>query len=237
MKKIVKNLMLLVCLVFGLKIIAQNHIENNFEKPFIEVYGTADKEIAPNEIYIEIRIKERENGRNKININEQEITLRARLKSLGIAEENLTLSDAQANYGYVKTFKKGVTTQKLYELKLNSVEMLSKVFEMLDDIHIEDAEVIRVDHSEMDEYRKETRIAAIKKAKDTADYLLEAIGEKRGKALEIKENKFIPNLDGKAIQKLSTLQWNPDGYGSESIPMSFTKMTIGFSYFIRYEIK
>ena len=57
----------------------------------------------------------------------------------------------------------------------------------IDEMEIKGAYVERVNHSQIQDLRKEVRVEAIKAAKEKADYLLGAIGEKTGKALIVKE--------------------------------------------------
>jgi hypothetical protein len=47
----------------------------------------------------------------------------------------------------------------------------------------------------MDEYKKQIKINAVKAAKDKATYLLEAIGEKVGKAITITETTGFVEVD------------------------------------------
>ncbi len=49
--------------------------QNLQTSPFIEVVGTAEKEIVPNEIIIAVILKEHTDSKNKISIEEQEASL------------------------------------------------------------------------------------------------------------------------------------------------------------------
>jgi hypothetical protein len=89
------------------------------ELPYIEVDGTAEKEVVPDEIYIGIIIHEKYVNKVKITIEEQEEKLKSGIKSLGIDLENLYLSDANADYVKVRWQKKDVLTMKEYTLKVS----------------------------------------------------------------------------------------------------------------------
>lgn len=169
---------------------SSNNLVN--ESPYIEVTGTAEKEITPDEIYISITIKERMEGKEKITIEQQAADLQEALTSINVPIENLSLSEANANYIRLKWSKKDVIKQNEYVLKVKDAVTVGKVYEKLDDLKILDAYIARVSHSKIEELKKGVRIMAIEAAKDKADYLLSAIGEKPGKPLIVKETKASP---------------------------------------------
>ena len=158
------------------------------EQPYIEVTGTAEQEVTPDEIYIGIVIREKYVGKAKVTIEEQEEKLKAVVKSLGIDLTNLYLSDANADYVKIRWQKKDVLTKKDYILKVSNATTVGKVFQELEKLEITDALISKVSHSKIDSLKKEVRIMAIKAAKNKADYLLTAIGEQTGKPLIITEN-------------------------------------------------
>ena len=87
--KILKTMTVLLLLTATVTVFGQTTTENETEKPYIEVTGTAEKEIIPDEIYITITIKERHKGKEKITIEKQEIDLKEALKSIGVSLDNL----------------------------------------------------------------------------------------------------------------------------------------------------
>lgn len=163
------------------------------EQPYIEVTGTAENEVVPDEIYIGIIIREKYINKVKVTIEEQEDKLKSAVKSLDIGLTNLNLSDANADYVKVRWQKKDVLTKKDFTLKVTSATTVGQVFLELENLEITDAFISRVSHSKIDSLRKEVKIQAIKAAKDKADYLLSAIGEQIGKPLIIKEIEFSPH--------------------------------------------
>lgn len=182
------------------------------EQPYIEVTGTAIKEVVPNEIYISIELYEKYKDKVKISIEEQETKLKAALTSVGVDLSNLYLSDANADYVKVSWQKKDVITNKNYTLKVSDAATVGKVFQELDKIEITDASIEKVSHSDIENLRKEVKISAIKAAKDKADYLLAAIGETAGKPLIITENNNANytantyanyNISNQALENLS----------------------------------
>lgn len=160
------------------------------EKPFIEVTGTAGLEIAPDEIYVDIIIQERYDGKEKLPVDQQEQKLKTVLEQLHVDIKDLSLSSANAEYVNVKKVGKDVLTEKNYKLKLTDAFTVGKLFEQLDKIDLTNAYISMMNHSKMDSLKKEIRIKAIKAAKEKADYLLSAIGAKTGQPLMVQERDY-----------------------------------------------
>jgi len=220
---------------------AQNTENKTPEQPYIEVTGKVEKEIVPDEIFITINLIERQEGKEKITIEQQEIDLKAALTSIGVPMNNLSLSDANANYMRVKWAKKDVIAQKQYLLKITDAPTVGKVFEKLDGLKINNARISDVSHSKIELYKKEARIEAIKAAKEKADYLLAAIGEDTGKALIAKESsEFIDdgNLNIRGSRSTSSFMF-VDGIKSRGAvqELQFRKITLYASIYVKFAVK
>ncbi len=205
------------------------------EKPYIEIMGTAETEIVPDEIFVSITLQERSENREKLSIAKQEEQLKQSLKELGIDLSLLTLNSADADYRRYKAIKTDVIISKSYVLKLSSAEQLSRVYEKLDKINVLDAYVMRVSHSKMQQFEKETRIKAIKAAKEKVDYLLEAIGQKAGNAIYINEqntNHYNPMPRTMAINAV----YQSNKMLDDESEISFRKIKITSSFLVKYEI-
>lgn len=221
---------------------AQHSGAHSESKPHVDVTGTYEMEVVPDEIYVAIIVRERYEGRDKISIESQEEKLKAAIKELGIALENLSLSDANADYVKVKLAKKDVLTKKDYVLKLSDATQLGKVFEQLEKLQINDAYVSKLNHSKMDEFRKEVRKKAVVAAEDKARYMLIALGQQLGKPLIVEEIPIsTTNYNYRAsnthyYSNVRFLDGDSDS-DSKSDEISFKKITIKASVFARFEIK
>lgn len=221
---------------------AQAQAENP-PKPYIEVLGYADKKVVPDEIYVAINIIERESGKDKITVEQQEADLRQALIELNIPIENLSVSDAQADYIRVKWSKKDVVSQSEYELKLANAQQVAEVFDKLDQLKIDNAYISKVSHSKIKEYRIEVETAAIKAAKTKADYLLAAIGQETGPALVI--NERASNMSGTYIDGiLMNKTGNSAGLFSERAEtdsykgsIQFRKIKLETTIYVKFEVK
>jgi uncharacterized protein len=198
------------------------------EQPHIDVTGTAEMKVIPDEIYIAIDLRERGSGNNKRTIEQQEAELKEAIVALGIDAAALSLTDALADYSSKIFSKDDVVTSKAYELKVGDAEMTRKVFVELDRSEIEGARVSGTSHSKYTEFRRQMRIQAIKDAKEKADYMLEAIGERTGPPLEV--------LDDKA-PKVEFMFENHSLPGhSKALNISFSRITISESVFVKFAI-
>lgn len=225
-------------LIFSIAAISQTETEPANEVPFIEVTGTAEWEIIPDEIYINISLKERIEGKEKLTISKQKTDLKNAIASLGLSLDKLTLSDANANFVRVKFAKKDVIAKSEYVLEVNDARMVGKVFEKLDELNIQEAEVSRVDHSKMDSLRQEIRIKAIKAAKEKADYLLRAIDEKTGKALAVREDKAttFTNTNNYRHNTSSDL-YSVNRWGEVDKVIQFQKIKLKSSIYVKFAIQ
>ena len=148
---------------------------------YIEVNGVAEKEIAPNEIYLSITINERD-SKGKISIDEQQRDMVAVLKKLGVKPaEQLKMLDLTSSY-----FKRGNALAKAqYELKLSSATEVARVWRALDELGISQVTVQKVSHTDIETLKAEVRADAMRAARDNARALAEAIDQKAGKCFWI----------------------------------------------------
>ncbi len=157
--------------------------QNLKTSPFIEVVGTAEKEIVPNEIIIAVILKEHTDSKNKISIEEQEASLLSELKKKGISSEQLTLENANAYELRVRKKTNELINQKQYLLKLVSIEEVNRAMDAFDSAKIKVFYIQEMTHTRIEDFRKEVKILALKAAKDKAKYLLESINQSVGNAL------------------------------------------------------
>jgi len=231
-----KKLLLLFIFLYPFIVFAQR-VTPPSDVPYIEVVGTAEKTVIPDEIYLAINLHEHYEGKNKVGIEKQEKNLKSELADAGIPLDQLSLSDAQGAYVKVKWGKKDVLNQKEFILMLNTAQEVGVVFGILDELNIEDASIYKVDHSDIENLKKEVKIEAIKAAKEKAFYLLEAIGQKPGKALVIYEDNpvYVSNIRGNVA---GVYQDSDSGSKSKSdYDIQFEKIIIRSSIYMKYSIE
>ncbi|HAE35439.1 MAG TPA: hypothetical protein DCG22_06575 [Bacteroidetes bacterium] len=209
---------------------AQSHLEI----PYIEVTGTAKLEVVPDEFYVNITLRERYDGRDKITIDKQEEDLRRAFIAIGIPDTQFYLADVDADYMKVRWNTKDVITQKNYTLKVTTPTLLSKAFQAMDEKEIKDAYLSRVDHSQMDSLRREVRMEAVRAAKDKATYLLAAIDTDLGAPLIVREQEMYY---GNRNMEMYNVRMDDMDKASEPLPeLQFQKIQLEQSVFVRFAI-
>jgi uncharacterized protein YggE len=227
-----KNTFLSLAILFSYVLSAQNDLvfKEKDTRPFIEVIGTAEKEVMPDRIYIAITLTEKSTNDKDDSIQKQEENLRKGLAETGVDLKELFLSDAVSEITTYKKRETGIKLSREYTLIVKNADEVKKVFKKLSDMNIKEAIISKTESSEIEKYRKEVRIAAIKVAKEKATYLLQAIGEELGKPLEIKEldlNSFrFSNTSSNMIIK-----------DNVNVETNFEKILVRFSYYIKYSVK
>lgn len=206
---------------------------NQNEKPFIEVIGTATRLVTPDKIFISITLTNKIIGKEEYTIEKQEEKLKSAIKDLNIDLKNLYLSDSNSEITRYKKRETGIKLSKEYTLIVKNAEEVSLVFRELNKIEIKEAAIEKAESSEITTIRKEVRIEAIQAAKEKASYLLTAIGEQLGKPLIVREERIEPYTRNLGSNTFSNSYYKE----SKSEEISFEKIEVTFSYYVKYAIK
>lgn len=182
-----KNIIILLVLFCGLKLSAQ--VQKNFiDQNYIEVKGVSKMEIVPNEIYLNIVLDEKDT-KNKESVEQLEQKMYVALEKAGInLEEQLSVSDFASNLKLHFIKKSNIQKSKVFELLVHDSNVLAKVFVELEKIRISNISIIRVDHSEIEKFRRQVKVNAVKAGKEKAEDLTEALGQNIGRAIYINES-------------------------------------------------
>lgn len=163
----------------------------------IEVTGSAELEIVPDEIYLSITLREYVKDRNKVKLDEIDKGFKQVLDAMKIDMKDVSIESASAYYDwdYWKQRHTDFLASKTYLVKLPDMDKYNGLMQRLDQNGVQNAYMQRTDHSKIESYRKQVKIEALKAAKEKARLLLEAIGEQPAEVLFIKEinqNNYYP---------------------------------------------
>lgn len=164
---------------------------------YIQVYGRAEKEIVPDEFYLQIVINERD-SKGKISVESQQRDMIAALKRMGVdVDKQLKVANLSSEFFKRKT---SVATAK-YQLQLGSSAEVARTWQALDELGISNVSILKVSHSEIDRYREEVRVEAIRNARANAATLAEAIGQKVGRCFYIYDSNsnILPAVYDNAV--------------------------------------
>jgi Uncharacterized conserved protein len=171
--------------------LANSQNKNFIDQPYIEVSGSADTLVTPDEIYIRILLSEKDT-RDRISIEELEQKMVTTLKGLGLdTEKDLTTSDMTSNFKFYLLKDKDVIKTKIYTLKVTEAVTASQVFIKLEEIGISNTSIDRVDHSDLDNLKNKMLTKAIVDAKERAIALTKPLNQTVGSAIHIMEAENI----------------------------------------------
>ncbi len=228
---------LALCLAAGITM-AQETLNPLLSTPYIEVTGEADMEIIPNEIYLTFTLQERYDGKTKTDLNQLEKDLKKAVSAAGFNLQNLTVADASSDYVDIRRRKKDVLAAKNYQMKISSTSELIVIWDILDELKAENASIDRVDHSEMEAYKKEVKINAVKNAKEKATYLLGALDEKTGSVLFIQEQQnYMQPFVRKSLAMAPQIEAANISMASKQESLSFQKLKLQYKVFVRFAIE
>lgn len=162
-------------------------ITTSYQKK-ISVTGTAEMEIVPDEIYFKIVIKEYLKDKNKVPLDKLEKELNQAVIAAGISKEDFTVEQVSGiSWSRKKKDDAELYNSKSFIIKVSTPGKIDEVLNKVNAESIYSVEIRNYSHSKIQEYKKQLKIEAIKAAKVKATYLLEAIDEKIGVAIEISE--------------------------------------------------
>jgi uncharacterized protein YggE len=164
----------------------------------INVSGSAETEVTPDIIYISISLKEYlkdNNSKKKVDITALENQLYAAVQKAGVDKENLTINNL-SSFSWATEKKKNpdFLASKQYRLKVSDLDKFNDIIGAVDPKGIASTNIESYDYSKITSLKKELKIQALQAAKAKATYLVEALGDKLGSALDIQEinNEVYP---------------------------------------------
>ncbi len=202
----------------------------NATEPSINVNGTAEMEVVPDEIYVNIQLKEYKKGSSKVDIQGIKNEFLAKAKKLGYTEKEIFVYsydgwDGNAVWYNKKKKQNDLLAGITYQVKLSSTQKMDELVNILDDAATTNFYIAKTSHSKIEEYKKQLKIEALKAAKAKAEYLAAALGEKVGRPITISE----PDAVNMYQPMYANVRF--DSAAGESAPISadFKKLKLSFS--------
>ncbi|MBA4145296.1 MAG: hypothetical protein C0523_06000 [Cytophaga sp.] len=202
---------------------------------FIEVTGNAQTEIAPNEIDVQIRLREFEENKKKTALESIDKDFFNALKEAGIDRKRVELADAGAKLDKLGKKDKDAFREKTYQIRLTSGAELEKLLEKLEPVKTDLVDIVRISHSDLPKLKLDLKIKALQAAKTKAETLLKSIGSEAGKPLMIRDWEVDP------VQPIMNMKANTmarfDGVASEEQAVEFKKIKLQSQITAQFEIK
>lgn len=182
-----KTIVILLVAVLTVPAFAQN-IDTRRK---IEVMGTAEAEVTPDIIYMGISLKEyfKDNSKkNKVAIAELERQLQQAVSKAGIPKEDFTINNISSYTDYWQKKKNpDFLASKQYRIKVSDLAKLNSIISAVDSRGVAYTNIESYDYSKMEALKKDLKIKALIAAKEKAAYLVGALNQTLGGAIEIQE--------------------------------------------------
>jgi uncharacterized protein len=228
-----KKLIAITALIYASVILTSAQTQP--ERRVIEVTGSAERLVTPDEFTFRITLAERFDSKQKITIEQQEAGLRLELAKLGIdVAKDLSIYDLSSTYFRQKKLKDVLGT-KDYSLKIRDLNQIAPLQDMADRILVGQLDLVSSEHSQMTRLRRETKIDAVKAAKAKAEYLLEAIGQRVGIAVYIKEDS--DEMSRYAAGSNSNTIRGSDGAASPGNGLTLAPIRVRYEITAKFEIE
>jgi uncharacterized protein len=206
---------------------------------FIEVTGTAESEIDPNEITVLIRLREFEENKQKVQLEKLDQDFSVALKAAGIDKKRVALADAGSKLSRLTKKDKDAFRDKTYQLVLSSGGELEKLLEKLEPVQVDQVVISKVHHTDYEKYKMELKIKALQAARAKAEALLKSIGSEIGKPLMVREwenDPIHPYEMNANVMVRAKGEFNV-GNMDEEEPTAFKKIKLRSQISAQFEIK
>ena len=165
------------------------------DERYIEVTGSSEIEVVPDEIHFLIQIKEyweeeytgkskKEDFRTKVPLTVIEKDLRKSLRKIGISDEAIRTQEVG---DYWRQRGKEFLIGKQLDIRLTDFEQINSIIRSVNTWGIESMRIGELKHKDLPMYRKQGKIEALKAAREKASYLVAAMGQQLGEVIRIIE--------------------------------------------------
>lgn len=235
-----KRLFLLTAaMLFSFVLFAQ---ERNPYPRTITVSGSADMEITPDEIFVQVYLKEYDKkGSGKVAIDRIRQDFLTAVRSLGLPDSAITVSRYDANnynpWWRKKNKKEELYASITYQVLLRNTAQIDRLVDLLDDNATQNFYISQTTHSRLDDFKKRLKMEAVKAAKEKATYLAGAINENIGVAITINEpGEFYQPYYNMASPRMMKAEAVQDS-APDQPQADFKKMKLRYDVTVVFELK
>jgi uncharacterized protein YggE len=206
---------------------------------FITVTGTAEKEVTPDIIYLNISLKEYyldKDEKNKIFIEDLERNFQRIALDNGLGSENIAI-ESISGFTHLTSRKKtdSFLAGKTYKLKINDLDKINNILDKLDPKALTSVYVSGYDFSQIEQVKKELRIQAMLNAKSKAAYCLSAVNESLGSLLETEIDETSLNQPIGYSSSLFKAN-NPTEPAPNADSIDFKKLKLSATVHLKFQI-
>lgn len=182
-------------LLFAISLLATLSLQAQTNECYIEVTGTSEIEIVPDEIHYLIEIREYfkeefdgkskpEEYRTKVPLAEIEQGLREALANSGIPQNAIRTQEIG---DYWRQQGQDFLVSKKFDITLTDFNQINEIVKRIDTKGIHTMRIGELENNDMLAYHQKGKIEALKAARRKATYLVEALGKRLGEVIRIVE--------------------------------------------------
>lgn len=182
-------------LLFAISLLATLSLQAQTNERYIEVTGTSEIEIVPDEIHYLIEIREYfkeefdgkskpEEYRTKVPLAEIEQGLREALANSGIPQNAIRTQEIG---DYWRQQGQDFLVSKKFDITLTDFNQINEIVKRIDTKGIHTMRIGELENNDMLAYHQKGKIEALKAARRKAAYLVEALGKRLGEVIRIVE--------------------------------------------------
>lgn len=205
---------------------------------YIEVTGTSELEIVPDEIHYIIEIKEYTtkffvNDSNhkglvsRTSLSQTERKLRNTLNKIGIPEDAIRVKEITSDHQH--RHRNNYMISKMFDITLKDFNQINEIKKKIDTDGISAMYVGELKNKDILTYHRQGKIDALQAAKLKATYLANAMGEMLGRVIHI--------IEPQDETKLPSCRASNNKYLTEGdLPNTPPTIKLNYSMLIRFEI-
>ena len=182
-------------LLFAISLLATLSLQAQTNERYIEVTGTSEIEIVPDEIHYLIEIREYfkeefdgkskpEEYRTKVPLAEIEQGLREALANSGIPQNAIRTQEIG---DYWRQQGQDFLVSKKFDITLTDFNQINEIVKRIDTKGVYTMRIGELENKDILVYHQKGKIEALKAAQKKATYLVEALGKKLGDVIRIVE--------------------------------------------------
>ena len=215
----------------------------------ISVTGSAEMEIIPDEIYVQVNLREyKKKGEDKKELDKIKADFLANCSSIGIPDSNIAVASYDG-YNLATIWRRrkkdpDMMASIVYQIKFSNTKKIDELVDKLDDEATANFSIVRTSNSKIIEYRKQLKIMAVKAAKEKATYLSESINEQLGQAITIVEPEEFISSDvaenEKAFANTNIMEMKSKEssfFNSNGSEVDYRKIKLRFEVKVLYALK
>jgi hypothetical protein len=203
---------------------------------FIEVTGSSEMEVEPNEIFLFIRLREFEENRSKVPLEKLDQEFLKALKAANIDRKNLTIADAGSTLDKIRRKDKDAFREKSYELKLTSAAALEKFLEKIEPVKVHQLDLTRLHHTDMEKFKIDLKVKALQAAQTKASTLLKSIGAEIGKPIMVRDWDQDP-VQPLPQARMANVMYKAEAQDMAEEQIGFRKLKLRAQITAQFEIK